>query len=65
MISPLRFPKIGAKINAFAAILIIITILSGDFYDNIAPKILIFAIALYAIIGPIYIKKTLSEVKKT
>jgi len=58
MISPLKFPKIGIKINAIAAILIIITLISVNINNyNLISAILFLAIALYVIIGPIYLKK--------
>ena len=65
MISPLRFPKIGAKIQAIAAILIILTLLMINIfsvitnYYYIAPFILFIAVAIYTFVGPIYIRKKL------
>jgi len=57
MISPIHFPKIGLKINAFAAVLILATLIFGDMYNNFAPLLLFSALAVYAILGPVYVKK--------
>jgi CDP-diacylglycerol--serine O-phosphatidyltransferase len=59
MISPLRFPKTGLKINAFAAVFILVTIIFRSMYYNFAPLMLFSAIAVYSIIGPIYVRKKL------
>ena len=57
MVSPLRFPKIGLKINAFAAVLILVTLIFGSIYHSFAPLMLFFALAVYAVLGPIYVRK--------
>ena len=57
MISPLRFPKIRWKIGTIAAVLILLTLIMGDIYYSIAPILLIIALAIYAIAGPIYVRK--------
>lgn len=57
MISPIHFPKIGLKINAFAAVLILATLIFGDMYNNFAPLLLFSALAVYAILGPVYVRK--------
>lgn len=57
MVSPLRFPKIGWKIGTIAAMLILLTPIMGDIYYSIAPILLIIALAIYAIAGPIYVRK--------
>ncbi len=59
MISPLRFPKTGLKTNAFAAVFILVTIIFGSMYYNFSPMMLFFIIAVYSIIGPIYVRKKL------
>jgi len=64
MISPIKFPKIGLKINSLAAVLIFATIIFKDMYNNIVPLILFIAIGLYVLFGPIYLKKTESYVKE-
>ena len=56
MVSNIKFPKPGKKIDAIAAILIILSILMYDSYDKIAPLLLLLAILVYAIGGPIYYK---------
>ena len=58
MISPIRFPKPGLKIDATAAGLIIITLVMGNIYNGIAPILLFTALLIYAIIGPLYIRRT-------
>jgi CDP-diacylglycerol--serine O-phosphatidyltransferase len=55
MISNIHFPKLNIKMNIFAAILIIITIITGKIYNGFIPIILLLLILLYIIIGPIYI----------
>jgi len=60
MVSPIRFPKIGLKINLIAAILIISTIILGNYFYNISPILLITAMAIYTIISPFYLRKKLS-----
>jgi len=57
MVSPLRFPKIGLKINAFAAVLILVTLIFGSIYHSFAPLMLFSALAVYAVLGPIYVRK--------
>ena len=57
MVSPIRFPKIGLKINAFAAVIIIITLIFGGMYTNFAPLMLFTTLSVYAILGPIYVRK--------
>ncbi len=57
MVSPLRFPKIGWKIGTIAAVLILLTLIMGDIYYSVAPILLIIALAIYAIAGPIYVRK--------
>ena len=57
MVSPLRFPKIGWKIGTITAVLILLTLIMGDIYYSIAPILLIIALAIYAIAGPIYVRK--------
>lgn len=57
MVSPLRFPKIGWKIGTIAAVLILLTLIMGNIYYSIAPILLIIALAIYAIAGPIYVRK--------
>jgi len=57
LVSKIHFPKPGYKINAMAAILIILTLIFGKNYSGIAAIVLLLAIALYVIIGSIYIWK--------
>jgi len=55
MISPLRFPKPGLKINLIAAALIIATILLNGSFNNIASLIFLVALVTYMIAGPLYL----------
>ncbi len=57
MVSPIRFPKIGLKINAFAAVIIIITLIFGGMYNNFTPLMLFSTLGVYTIVGPIYVRK--------
>ncbi len=56
MITNIRFPKPVFKINVIAAILIILTIIVGKNFYGFAPILLITAIVIYSIIGPVYRK---------
>lgn len=56
MASTIRFPKPDIKINAFATILIILTVILGKSFYGIAPILLLLGILTYAIVGPIYIR---------
>ena len=56
MISNIRFPKPGLKINAIAAILIILSIIVGKELYGFAPILLITAIFFYTLLGPVYRK---------
>jgi CDP-diacylglycerol--serine O-phosphatidyltransferase len=56
MASDINFPKPGIKINAIASILIILTLIIYKGYYGIAPLLLLTAILVYSIGGPIYIK---------
>ena len=59
MISSIRFPKTGLKIDLVAAVFIVATILLDSTYNNIAPLLLLAALISYIVIGPfyLYIKK--------
>ena len=54
MISNIRFPKPGFRVNAIAVILILLTFIMDKFYNNIAPLLLLFAMIIYTLIGPIF-----------
>lgn len=56
MASNIIFPKPGMKVNAVAAILIILTLVLDKTYYGIAPWLLFVAILLYFISGPVYDK---------
>lgn len=55
MVSNLRFPKPGYKIDAIAAVLILLTIITDRNFNSIAPIILFIAICTYIIMGPFYL----------
>ncbi|MBN2599838.1 MAG: CDP-alcohol phosphatidyltransferase family protein [Candidatus Thermoplasmatota archaeon] len=54
MVSSIRFPKLGLKVNLVAAVFILITILFQGRYNNTAPLLLLAALLFYVIVGPIY-----------
>lgn len=56
MASGFVFPKLGKKMNAFAVILIILTIIFGKGYYRFAPMLLLTAVLVYTFVGAIYIK---------
>lgn len=56
MISPIRFPKPGLKIDIVAAVFIVAATLLNGRYNNIAPLLLLLALAAYIIVGPMYLK---------
>ena len=56
MVSPIRFPKPKININSVAAILILGTIILGDFLQGVAPLILLVALICYIIFGPVYLR---------
>jgi archaetidylserine synthase len=55
MISSVRFPKLGLKMNLVTAVFIVATILLGSMFYNIAPVLLLAALVSYIIIGPFYL----------
>lgn len=57
LVSNIHFLKTGYKINAVAAVLIILTLIFGKNYSGITIIVLLLAIAAYVIIGPIYLWK--------
>jgi len=54
MISSIRFPKPGLKVDLLAAVFIVATILLDGMYYNIAPLVLLAALLSYIIVGPMY-----------
>ena len=57
MISPMRFPKPDLTINAIASLLIISAALLGDTFHSLAPLLLVLALAIYALVGPLLIQR--------
>lgn len=55
MISSIRFPKLGWKVDLVTAVLIIATIVLYTRYQNIAPLLLLVALASYIFFGPVYL----------
>jgi len=58
MVSNVRFPKLGYKIDAVATVLIILTLIMGKSYYGVAPMLLLIAIVVYALGGPVYLWKS-------
>ena len=56
MVSNIKFPKPGKKMDLIAALLILLSILLYNSYYKIAPLLLLTAILIYAVGGPIYYK---------
>ena len=69
MISSIRYPKPGLKVDLITAVFIIATILLDSMYYNIAPLLLSAAVSSYIIFGPIYFwfkkRNLVSETKGT
>jgi CDP-diacylglycerol--serine O-phosphatidyltransferase len=65
MISPVRFPKPGLRLNITTAILILLVILLNGLYNNIITYVLLFALVLYVIVGPIYLRMQKRPYEKT
>jgi len=55
MASNIRFLKPDLRINGFALILIILTIIFGKNYYGFAPVLLFLGIIIYSVLGPVYI----------
>jgi CDP-diacylglycerol--serine O-phosphatidyltransferase len=55
MVSPIRFPKPGLKVDVLATVFIVATILLDSMYYNIAPLLLLVVLLAYIIIGPLYL----------
>ena len=55
MISSVRFPKPGLKMDLVAAVFIVATLLLDSRYNNIAPLLLLVGLVSYIIIGPFYL----------
>jgi phosphatidylserine synthase len=57
MISPIKFPKPSVLLNIAATILIILTIGFYTIFNNISMILLVVAMLIYSIAGPIYLIK--------
>ena len=53
MISSILFPKPGLKVNLFAAVFIIATILLDGMYFDVAPLLLLIGLLCYIVFGPV------------
>ena len=51
LISNVRFPKPTLKINAIAAVLIVLTIIMGKNFGGVAPILLLLSIIIYSLAG--------------
>ena len=56
MVSNISFPKPGLKLDVLASVLIILTLILWQNEYNVAPWILLIALGLYTVIGPVYLK---------
>jgi len=56
MITNIHFPKPQFRINTLAAIFIILTLIMGKNLYGFAPILLLIAILIYSIVGPVYRK---------
>ncbi len=55
MVSSVHFPKLGVKADVITSVFIIATILLDSMYYNIAPLLLLVALLVYIIGGPVYL----------
>ena len=55
MLSPIRFPKPSMTVNLITAVLIVGVILFDGVYSQIAPLVLLGALCVYIIGGPLYL----------
>jgi phosphatidylserine synthase len=69
MISSVRFPKPGLKMDLVAAVFIVATILLNSMFNNIAALLLLAALVCYISIGPFYLhikkRRKVSGTKRT
>lgn len=61
MISPIRFPKLGLKMDLVAAVFIVVTIILDSMYNNIAPWVFLIMLAMYIITGPLYLRRKMKH----
>ena len=57
MVSDIKFPKPGVRINGVAAVLILLTLVFGKSFYGFAPLLLFFAILFYSVAGPIFLSR--------
>lgn len=55
MVSNIRFPKPGFKIDIVASVLIILTIIMEKNFQGVAPLLLFIAVSIYVITGAVYL----------
>jgi phosphatidylserine synthase len=66
MISSVRFPKPGLKVDILTAVFIVATVLLDSVYYDIAPLLLLAALLCYILLGPMYLfVKKRSHVSET
>jgi archaetidylserine synthase len=56
MISSIHFPKHGLKSDIIGVVFIVAALAINFIYDKIAPSLLLLGLALYMVIGPMYLK---------
>jgi CDP-diacylglycerol--serine O-phosphatidyltransferase len=64
MISSFRFPKSSLLIDGIAGVLIVITLIFGTRYHAVVPFLLLVALTVYVIGGPLYLLKKYPKRKK-
>jgi len=55
MVSNIRFPKLGFKIDVVAGVLIILTVIMEKNFQGVAPLLLFIAVSIYVITGAFYL----------
>jgi len=55
MISPVRFPRPGLRLNIITAVLILLVILLSGMYGTGIVYILLAALVVYVVVGPLYL----------
>jgi len=57
MASDIRFPKPGVRVNSVATVLIFLTLVFDKTFYGVVPVLLLIAILVYSVGGPVYIHK--------
>lgn len=56
MVSSVRFPKPGLKVNLVIAVFVVFVIMLDSRYNNIAPLLLLAGLACYIFLGPVFLR---------